>query len=185
MEVKGTAFLARRDLVVRLFGASAWDTLLSDVSALEPVLAEPVLATTRLPMGAFLTFNQAIVDRFYDGDPLANFTLGEESAAWAFEGPYKSLVQARDLDRFVASAPTVYRNYYDEGEAKADRRGNEIRVSLFGVAPEARSLTLEYGVMGYFRCGVHRVTGQVATMTVKRGFSRGDADVLYLFRLPR
>lgn len=185
MEVKGTAFLARRDLVARLHGTAALDAILAEVAAVEPFWGEPVLATTRIPMAAFLVFNQAIIDRFYDGDPQANFTLGEESAAWAFEGPYKNLVASRDLERFVASAPTVYRNYYDQGDAKAEQRGSEIRVSLVGIPATYRSIAIEYGVMGYFRCGLHRVTGQVATMAAKRGFSRGDDDVLYHFRLPR
>lgn len=183
MEVKGTAFLARRSFVEREHGAERFEAILTAVAEEEPVFRAPVLATTRIPMEAFLRFNQALIDTLYDGDAKANFVIGEQSAEWAFNGPYKHIVTNKSIDAFIASAPAMYRNYYDEGEAKADRRGKEIRLELTGIPAPCRSLYIEYGIMGYFRRGLEMVSGITPDMIAERGFSKNDEDVLYRFRL--
>lgn len=184
MEVKGTAFLARRALVEQRFSAERFDEVLKKVATADPFFRAPILATTRIPMSSFLNFNQALVNDLFDGDSRANFILGEASAEWALSGPYKHFVTNRSVDAFVNSSPAMYRNYYDQGDAVAETVDGRINLSLLHVPPPYRSEYLEFGIMGYFRRGLEMVSGKVPHMSIERGFSQGDADVLYHFVVP-
>jgi hypothetical protein len=181
MEVKGVAFIARRALVERLHGLEVFDGIVREVAKKDAVFRTPILATTRIPFDAFLRLNQALVDKLYAGEPKANFKLGELSAEWAFNGPYKHIVTDKNVDEFAASAPNLYRNYFDEGEAKATRDGDEIHLELLGIPAPCRCHYIEYGIMGYFRRGLEMVTGATPKMTALQGFSKGDPIVHYAF----
>ena len=184
MEVKGTAFLARRALVEQRFGGERFGEVVKKISETDPFFRAPVLATTRIPMASFLRFNQELINELFDGDTRANFALGEASADWALSGPYKQFVTNRSVDAFVGSSPAIYRNYYDEGEARAETVDGKIALSLTLVPAPYRSEYIEFGIMGYFRRGLELVSGKVPKMSIERGFSRGDADVLYHFVVP-
>lgn len=184
MDIKGMAFIARRLLVEREHGVEKFDEVVREVAKKDAIFRAPVLATTRIPMDAFMRLNQALVDRLYRGDPKANFTLGEMSADYALNGPYKNFVTNRSVDAFAGSAPAMYRNYFDEGEAKAVRVGREIHVEISGIPEPYRSHYIEYGIMGYFRRGLEMVSGVTPKMSARRGFSKGDETVLYVFELP-
>jgi len=184
VEVKGTAFLARRDFITREFGAERFEAILKRIGEVEPCFLDPILATTRLPMKSFLAFNELLVEELYGGDQLANFHIGEQSAEWAFGGPYKHIVTNRSVDAFLDMSPVMYRNYYDQGEAHAERVDHEIRLTLRAIPAPYRSLYIEYGIMGYFRRGLEMITGATPEMIARKGFSKHDEEVVYLFRLP-
>src|SRR5579884_3920648 len=95
MEVKGTAFIARKSMLEREHGPERFERVLRKVAATEPCFRAPILATTRLPVESFIKLNDAIVKELYDGDEHSYFRFGEASAAWALSpsGPYKHLVQ--------------------------------------------------------------------------------------------
>lgn len=185
MHVKGTAFLARKMMIERMQGAERFEVFLRAFAETEPVFIAPVLPTSRLPMSAFMAFNQALIDTFFAGDAKGNFRLGEESATWALTGPYKQLVNDRSVGAFVAAAPAMYRNYYDEGEARSGDDDGVIFVELMDIRAPYRSLYIEYGVMGYFRRGLEMVSGRQVAMSVVRGFSLGHDSVRYEFRIGR
>lgn len=177
------AFMARRALVEREHGAAKFDEVVRAIAKTEAIFRSPVLATTKIPMGSFMRFNQALIDTLYNGDQKANFALGEQSADYALNGPYKHFVTNRSIDAFVGSAPSMYKNYFDEGEAKAERRGRDVNLELFDIPAAYRCLYIEYGIMGYFRRGLEMVSGGMTKMTAKKGFSKGDDAVLYVFEL--
>ena len=79
MEVKGTAYLARKAMLEREIGQERFTELLRAVAARDPVFAGPILATTRIPIDAFMRFNEAIVDRVYGGDQHSYFRFGEQA----------------------------------------------------------------------------------------------------------
>lgn len=184
MDVKGTAFIARKSHVSREHGAEAFDAVLATVATKYPVFREPILATTRIPVQQFIELNDAIVARLYGGDERSYFRFGEASATWGLTlGPYKGMVDGRDVRAFVSTVPTIYRSYFNDGQAVAkvlDDESAEIRIS--GIQPP--HLYFEYAITGYFARGIELVTGRKVEVRALRGFSRGDADVHYVVSYP-
>lgn len=181
MEVKGTAFLARKAMLEKEHGAAKFDELLRDVAKTNRVFLMPILATTRIPIDAFLRFNEAVVKRLYAGDELSYFRFGEASAAWALAGPYKQLVTNKSVEEFAASAAAIYRNYFTEGEARSSIDGHVVTLRLVGIDAPHRHVYFEYAIMGYFKRGLEIVSGHPVKMIAQRGFSKRDPDVVYRF----
>jgi hypothetical protein len=180
MEVKGSAFVARKALLEKEHGAERFDRLLRKFAEREPVFRAPILATTRLPIDAFLRFNETVVAELYAGDEQSYFRFGEASAQWALTGgPYKHMVTNKSIGEFAASAPNIYRTYFTDGEASSEVRGAEVTLRLFDI--EAHHVYFEYAITGYFKRGLELVSGKKVRMTADRGFSKGDTDVLYRF----
>jgi hypothetical protein len=179
MDVKGTAFLARRTFVSRDHGADAFDRVLAHVAKTHPVLAEPVVATTRLPVLAFIALNDEVVTRLYGGDQQSYFRFGEESAVWGLtQGPYKGLVAEKSVRGLVASVPNIYRSYFSEGECVA-KLAAESRAELRISGIEPRHVYFEYAISGYFARGLEIVSDRAVKLNKLRGFSLGDKDVHY------
>jgi len=182
MEVKGSAFVARKALIEKDHGAARFEEILQKVARTEPALRQPILATTRIPFDAFLRFNDAVVTELYDGDDQSYFRFGEGSAIWALtSGPYKHLVTNKSVADFAASAPNIYRTYFSEGEARSEVHGDVVTLRLFGIELRYHHVYVEYAIMGYFKKGLELVSGKKVRMTAERGFSKRDTDVLYHF----
>ena len=180
MEVKGTAFLARRGFIDKDHGAGTFERVLQKQAAVDAIFRTPILATTRIPIEAFLRLNERIVDELYAGDERSYLRAGEQSAEWALAegGPYRSLVKDRDVAAFVRSASAIYRNYFTEGAAEATT-GTDGKVTLHLFDIPIPHVYFEYAIVGYFRHGLELVSGRRVTETCIRGFSKGDGDVLY------
>jgi hypothetical protein len=185
MEVKGTAFLGRKAMIEREHGAERFADVVRAAAQRDPVFKTTVLATTRLPIDAFLRLNDLLVRELYDGDELSYFRFGEASAAWALspEGPYRRLVLDKSVAEFAASAPTIYRNYFTDGEAVSEQHGDEIRLSILGIEAPHHHVYFEYAITGYFKRGLEMVSARRVHMNALKGFSRGDDRVVYHYRL--
>lgn len=186
MDVKGTAFLARKTMIEREFGAQRFAAVLREAVRRDPVLGGTILATSKIPIDAFLRFNEALVRDLYDGDEQSYFRFGEASAMWALgpDGPYRRLVTDRGVKEFAASAPAIYRNYFDHGEARSEMRSpTVVRLSIVGIDAPYRHVYFEYAVMGYFRRGLEMVSGKPVEMIKEKEFSRGDDESVYRFEI--
>lgn len=182
MDVKGTAFVARKAYLERKFGVQRFDAILREQAKQDPVFAGPILATSKLPIQAFLRLQDRIVRELYAGDERSYFEAGTASAEFALGegGPYRALVTNRDVTSFAASAPRIYRTYFDEGDAVGTYDGDK-RISLVLKGIAIRHVYFEYAICGYFKRGLELVSGKSVLMKCVRGFSRGDADVQYDF----
>ena len=180
MDVKGTAFVARKALLERKFGVERFDAVLRAQAKLDPIFARPILATSKIPIDAFLRLNDRIVRDLYAGDDKSYFEAGVASAEFALGegGPYRALVTNRDIVSFAASAPRIYRTYFDEGEA-AGTATDEKHIALTLTGIPIRHVYFEYAICGYFGRGLELVSGRTISSKCVRGFSRGDADVRY------
>jgi hypothetical protein len=184
MEIKGTAFVARKAMLERKFGAARFDAVLRAQVAVDPLFGRPILATTRLPIDAFMRLNERIVKELYAGDDHSYWEAGQASAEFALgeSGPYRVLVTSRDVKAFAESAPRIYRTYFDEGDALGELRPDGVvLLTLTGIP--YRHVYFEYAICGYFAHGLSLVSGKKVDTTCVRGFSRGDADVRYELRL--
>lgn len=186
MEVKGTAFLARKAMLIREFGEEKFNAFLAEVGRREPVFTRPILATTVLPIKSFLAFNDMMVRDLYGGDVHSYFAFGEASAEWSLrEGPYKNLVAQKSLEQFAGMGKLLYANYYTEGRAETSlrpqaRNGKRIvDLRLLDIPRECHHPYLEYAICGYFKRGLELVSHEAVTMRALRGFTKGDSEVHY------
>jgi hypothetical protein len=188
VEVKGTAFLARRAMLVREFGEERFNKFLAFVAEREPLFGRPILATTIMPFKSFLVFNDTIVHELYNGDVDSYFAFGEASAEWSLtEGPYRHLAASKSLDQFAGMGKLLYANFFTEGRAETAMRpggtGNRrvIDLKLLDIPRECHHPYMEYAIPGYFKRGLELVSPDRVTMRALRGFSKGHPDVHYEF----
>lgn len=183
MDVKGVAFLARQALMEAQHGAEAWRTFLSDFARNEPVFAQPVMPISRLPARAFLALNDALLARFHAGDPTAYWQFGEASAQYALtRGQLKGMFQKGEFRRFLQFTPSIWKGYFTEGELKVlPQSADTTDLRILGV-PHPH-VYFEYAVMGFAKAGLELLEPQVLEVEPLKGFARGDAEVLYRFRV--
>lgn len=186
MEVKGTAFLARKQLFVAELGEARFDEFLRRFAEKEPVFRNPILATTILPIRPFLALNDAIVKELYGGDIQSYFVLGEKSAEWSLtQGPYRNLRESRSLESFAGMGRVLYGNFFTGGRAETKLVGNVVELRIDGIERDLHHPYFEYAICGYFKRGLELVGGGRVEMKRVRGFTKGDPDVFYTYTLSR
>ncbi len=180
MEVKGVAFLARQMLVVKDHGEAAWRTFISQYAEKEPIFAQTVMPVTRLPVEAFLRFNEELLQRFYGGDPKAYWQFGVSSAEYALiRGQLKTMFATGDCRRFLLFTPGIWRGYFTGGELQVRPEVEYTELRITGVPwPH---LYFELSVMGFAAGGLQVLGVSNLRHEVIKGFSRGHPEVLYRF----
>jgi hypothetical protein len=182
MDVKGTAFLARKVMLIDEIGEDRYAVFLADFARKEPAFNQPISATTLIPLPAFIAFNEALIAAFYGGDPASYLRFGEKSAEYALSiGPYKRIRETNSIAVFVESARYIYQNYYTAGRAEGSLRGNVADLKLHGIPPEHKHIYLEYVIVSYFRRGIEVLSRHSVAMTRVLGFSNGDDDIHYTY----
>ena len=186
MFVKGTAYLARREMLIRELGEERWTAFFEEYLRENPGLDGHVLATAQIPVLEFIRLNDAVIDRFYGGDPETYLRFGEASANWALtEGPYSKLRIARDSTAFIERQTQLFRLYYTEGESSASLDGDEVDYRIRAIPEPYRHVYLEYSPVGYLRRGLDLTGRKVLSTDCLKGFSRGDSEVHYRLRLKK
>lgn len=180
MMVKATGLLARKRMLAAEFGADKWEEFYQEFAEQEPFFRRALLATTLVPAEIYVKLNDALIQRFYDGDSHAHWRFGEKSAEWAFaEGPYKTIFFTGDFKRFLADVPAIFKTYYTEGEARTSQDGNVLEVWLDGIP--FHHVYFEYTVMGYIKRGLELTGARGLVVAPIRAFSLGHPDVHYRF----
>ena len=186
MDVKGTAFLARKVMLIEEIGEDHFNRIVAEVAQREPIFHQPVHATTLIPMRAFLAFNDALIDELYAGDRMAYLRFGEKSAEYALLiGPYKRIRDTNSVAVFVESARFIYQGYYTAGRAEGTLDGDVADLKLHSVPCEHKNLYLEYASAAYIRRGMELIGMHSVSMQCVRGFSRGDDEVHYRYTIER
>ena len=180
MNVKGTAFFARKLLLESEFGEAEAKKMLDAAVAAVPEFPKLVLASTSIPMGPFLALQDELLNRHFGGDPTSFFQFGEMSADWALtKGPYKALAADKDIDTFATQGSALYRTYFDTGTASTALREGHVEFRIAGIPPEFRHVYVEFATLGYFKRGLE-ILGATDVKTHRlRGFTVGNDDVHY------
>lgn len=182
MDVKGTAFLARKVMLIEELGEDRYAELIAKFAQKEPFFKQSIVATTLIPIRAFIAFNEALVDSLYGGDVGSYVRFGEQSAEYALIlGPYKRIRETNSIAAFVESARVIYQGYYTAGRAEGTIDGETADLWLHGIPSEYRHLYFEYAITAYFRRGMELVGGRAVTMARVLGFSMGDEEVHYRY----
>ncbi len=187
MDVKGTAFIARRAYLVATHGQEAFDAFAQAWGKSEPDFVLDVLPTTAIPSDLFLRFNDAVIDHFYEGKVSTHWEFGRASAEWALrQGPYKAFFKSKRIEDFLRTAASLWRAYYSEGtfEAKLDPATYVVHAYIEVPAPDAH-VHFELNVMGYLHRALELTGAVVKSYRALEGFSRGDGSVHYAFTLER
>jgi hypothetical protein len=184
MEVKGTAFLARKMMLCQEIGEARTHELLDAYRRANPDFPDSVLATTTMPIEVFLAFNEMLVREIYDGDDQSYWRFGEKSAEWGLTaGPYKNLRASKSVAQFAETARFIYASYFSEGRAEGTVADKGVDLRLLGIPAPHRHVYLEYGIVGYFKRGLELVGARSVTAQRVLGFSMGSADVHYHYTL--
>jgi len=185
MRVKGTAYLARVKLLTEKLGDEGAGIFLDEYCRKHDDFPRSVLPTSLIPARNFLQFVDAIVERVYEGDRRSLWDLGRASAEWTLkEGPYKTLLELADFERFSTMASVLWSNFFDEGSARSKAVGHRVEVWIEGVPVEFRHPYFEYSAIGYFERGLELLGARVDSECV-RGFDGGDEDIFYRLSLSR
>jgi hypothetical protein len=180
MNVKGTAFLARKLLLERQFGEEDAKRMLEAAVAAVADFPPLVLASTSIPMTPFLALQDELLRRHFGNDPKSFFRFGEMSADWALvKGPYKGLAADKDIDGFATQGAALFRTYFDTGNATTSLHDDHIVYRIDDVPKAFRHVYVEYATLGYFTRALE-ILGATNVETKRiRGFSIGSDDVLY------
>lgn len=179
MTVKGTAFLARRNSLDGKLASLEVEALLEELAQTHPVFGRPILASTLIPVRAFIAFNDLLIDRHYGGVSKTYWRFGQESAAFALAGPYKNLVRDRDRDAYAQTVSTAWKVYYSHGRAEGSWHDDVFRYRIEDVP--VHHVYFEYTACGWVEQGLELI-GEKARRTIcLAGYGRGDRRVQYDF----
>ena len=181
MHVKGIAWLARAEEMVREVGAERWAALVEELKPRVPFLSAPVMPISRIPVDEFLTVNDEAVQRFFGGDEQVYWRFGVTSAEWALSHQLRGLFAAGEWRRLMLFTPNIYKNYFDGGELVADVQPAYADIVIRGI--KRPHLYFEYSIIGFAK-GALAVLGAPVEPERLSGFSKGDAEIRYRFALP-
>lgn len=186
MNAKGTFFLGRKHLIISRYGESAWASFIKGLAEREPVFARPVMATTQVPLAAYIRFQEECIASFFNGDINGYWVMGEESGGWALtEGPYKHFRQNTiDLDVFVEkNLPRIWSSYFTEGELITYASARHVEGEIVRL-PEWH-ISFEYTVMGFMRRALVLAGAEITSQLRLKGVSMGDKAIHYKFFISR
>jgi hypothetical protein len=179
VQVKGTAYLARKNQILKTRGEKAWDDFVARLAEEVPFFKKPILQTTGIPHESFLRFQELLIGEFFDGKDEAYWTMGAAAAEWALtEGPYKAFIASKDVRSFVLTFPALWRNYFDTSDVEMSFMPGEIRVQARGLPTWHQYF--EFLVMGYFTRALELLGARSIHSQRVRG-GPGVPDFCYLF----
>jgi hypothetical protein len=181
MNVKGISHLSRQALIVEEFGEIRWRDFISDWQKRHPDFPAHILPITKLPLEPYLKMQEEVLNEFYGGDRMAWWHIGVKSAVRALTvGQLRGLFKPDEARRFLLFAPHVFRGYFDGGELTVTTKGDVVEMAITGVPPH---LYFEYAIMGFAQGGMQVLDPKSQPGKRIRGFSIGDKDVLYTFKV--
>lgn len=181
MEIKGAAFVARKDAIIKQFGEDRWSKFVDGLAEKDEYFKKSILSTAFIPSDKFLMFQEAVVKEFAGGNPQYYWTNGEKSAEFALtEGPYKVYLSSKDIRTFVEERiPSIWKMYYNEGETICKVEGNVIDIRIVGVT--ISHIYFEYTAMAYWKRAIELIGGKIKEIKKLEGPSMGTKDSHYQF----
>ena len=140
MFIKGTAVLARREQICRMFGEERWNAFMESVARRDPAFGDKIYVTSRISLESFLSFQQDLVDTFFSDLKDPYFEMGIQASRWAFsDGPHARVLDDTQLplDRFLEMVPVeIWHKYYDFGSMVVRMDGGVMTARLDGIPIE-------------------------------------------------
>lgn len=181
MEVKGAAFVARKDALIKQFGDNAWNSFINDLGEQDKYFQSLILSTTPIPAEKFLKFQDLVVKIFYNNDQKAHWINGEASAEYSLiYGPYRMYLSSNDVLVFAEEKlPTIWKMYYSEGDMSTKVTGNLIDIIVKNIP--IQHVYFEYTTMAYCKRAIELVGTKILEIKKIKGPSIGTNDIHYQF----
>lgn len=183
MHVKGTAFLTRKDTIVRAFGEERWKNFITRLAAKDKYFDQVIMNVTLIPLDKFIVFLDDVLKEFFNNDNNHYWKLGERSADFSLGpgGPYNSFLITKDIKQFAETVmPKIWSTYFDGGVFSSRLENNVVHIAISGLP--IRHIYFEYLIMGYIRQALV-IFGKKATEHRVKGFSLGHNDIYYKFEI--
>jgi hypothetical protein len=183
MNVKGTAYLTRKDTIIKTFGEQRWNSFSAKLAEKDKYFNNVIMNITLIPWDKFIMFLDEVLKEFFNNDNMHYWKLGEKSADFALSpgGPYHSYLLTKDIKQFVESGmPKLWSTYFDGGTLTARLENNVVHLTITGLP--TRHIYFEFLVMGYVRQALV-IFGKKAVEHRVRGFSIGNNDIYYTFEI--
>jgi len=171
MNVRGTAFIARKQSIVAAFGEARWKAA---IERADPSFRQLVFPTSALPADKFLALQDQLLGEFFQSDPSAYWDIGVKSAEWALtQGPYKAYLGTKDIRRFAeVSLKTLWETYFSEGRVETRFEGNVVHAYIHELP--IWHVYFEYVVMGYAKKALEMLTGGSVRHERVKGVAEGQ-----------
>ena len=179
MNVKGTAFLTRKDTIIKTFGEGRWKAFMDKLMAKDKYFSQVIMNVTLIPLDKFVIFLDDVLKEFFQNDNNHYWKLGEKSADFSLGpgGPYHSFLITKDIKQFVESVmPKIWSTYFDGGLFNTRFENNVVHITISGLP--TKHIYFEYLIMGYIRQALV-IFGKKAIERRIRGFSSGHNDIYY------
>lgn len=183
MNVKGTAFVTRKDTIINAFGEERWNAFMTKLAAKEKYFSQSIMTVTLIPLDKFIVFLDDVLKEFFNNDNNHYWKLGEKSADFSLAegGPYHSFLLTKDIKQFVESVmPRIWSTYFDGGKLTAKFEDNTVHINISDLP--SKHIYFEYLVMGYIRQALV-IFGKKSVERRVRGFSLGNNDIYYQFKI--
>ena len=87
MNIKGTAYITRKDTIIKTFGEERWNTFLAKLAAKDKYFSQTIMNVTLIPLDKFIIFLDDVLKEFFNNDINHYWKLGEKSAEFlSFNG---------------------------------------------------------------------------------------------------
>ena len=170
MKVKGLSFLPTKLQIIYEFGEERWDDFFEMFKASHPYFNQGIIATTEIPMEEYISFLDAMLKEFYNGDEKTYWRLGRLNAKFTLseKGPFHAFVRSKRAPKdFISKIlHRVWNMNYTGGSAKNEVEGNIMHAYIFDLP--RYHIYFEYVVMGYIEKALEIIGVQVKeTIKVK------------------
>jgi hypothetical protein len=183
MNVKGTAYVTRKDTIIKAFGEERWNSFIAKLTAKDKYFNQTIMNITLIPLDKFIIFLDDVLKEFFNNDNNHYWKLGEKSADFSLApgGPYHSFLLSKDIKQFVElGMPKIWSTYFDGGIFTSRFENNIAHITI--AALPTKHIYFEFLIMGYIRQAIV-IFGKKAVERRVRGFSLGNNDIYYQFEI--
>lgn len=181
MQVKGTAFITRKNQIINSFGKDKWEQFFNELKNKDGYFNTEPAPVSLIPIKSFLFLNEEMIKTFYGNDQNMYWVMGEHSATWALtEGPYKVFMTSKNLNSFIEQTmPMVWSTYYTEGKMYGVIQEKSIIVKIKGIATP--HIYFEYTTMSFVKKALELFGLKNVRHDVVSGYDSGQEEIHYVF----
>ncbi|KKM85049.1 hypothetical protein LCGC14_1293020 [marine sediment metagenome] len=184
MKTKGIAFLQYKAQLTHVFGEERWNDFFEMLKTSNPYFTQAILATTQVPVDEFISFIDAMVKEYYNGDEKIIWRFGRQVAKYSLseKGPFYAFIRSkREPEAFISKIlHRIWSMYYDEGRAKNELEGNIMHAYILDLPKYYRYI--EYSVMGFIQQAIELI-GVLVKETVKVKSSAREIHYKFVLEL--
>jgi len=183
MNIKGTAFVTRKDTIIKAFGDARWNAFIAKLAEKDKYFSQTIMNITLIPLDKFIIFLDDVLKEFFNNDSNHYWKLGEKSADFALApgGPYHSYLLTKDIKQLVeAGMPKIWSTYFDGGTFSSKYENNVVHIMISNLP--TKHIYFEFLIMGYVRQAL-AIFGKKAVEHRVKGFSLGNSEIYYKFEV--